>query len=330
MIRLHSQRIPLRAPDGSVELFALDQLRALLARLFAQVGMTEEWAADHIASVIEDYLRYHHENAGAGSEMRQEELHSLAVRTLLDAGFSDVAALYRDTIGIEGALEPLSALPWDTDRVSTLVRQDLGLGIEYAEAVAETVEEKLQTLGFPSVSDDLICQVAAHILHSGRDGFPATPARSVDEPSAAAANHGPTDTPPCPEEAELLEDGTLRFTPVTTVVPVSRAELHLGKIAHDCGDPLIFFEFLLVPRVDRAVRAACRALGRIREGILADCPRAAAYPARLTIAGLDELHDALLEHGSKSDASRRVTSLQDMIHDRATSTAEFPLVITYN
>jgi hypothetical protein len=55
MIKLHSRHCLVTTADGSVRSLDVAAVREDLRRSFQACGMREDWSADHIALVIEEY-----------------------------------------------------------------------------------------------------------------------------------------------------------------------------------------------------------------------------------------------------------------------------------
>lgn len=163
MIELYSRTIQLRAPDGRTLLCDPERLQADLRNAFAAAGVTESWPAEQVLAVIRQQATM----AGTLSDGEDEaDVDRLVGKLLIDAGYPEVASSYAASRGVPTPPDAARAerRPWDAARLESVIVPAFGASAPLAEKLVDVLANKLHLLAFLEVSDNLILQLAEHIL----------------------------------------------------------------------------------------------------------------------------------------------------------------------
>ncbi len=313
MIQLHSRHRLVAADDGTVRSFDGEALRHDLRCAFRACGITDDWAADHIACVIEEHLSSR--PAADLPPLPERDLHAMVLALLPAAGFADVGQAYQARL-------PAAAVPpdpdpfreWDRARIATELAGVLPLAEEECARIASQTESALRALGLDRVRSELIRSLANHFLH--QTGASGAPQPSPESPWCLRPEGWPVAGVAGAEA--LVRAGALRPLPVSRFLPRLRLELDLRRLAAACGTPPLP-EIVFLPALARALDCAVRLLalaGEAVRGILK--PDASAPPAHVLVRGLEETVD----HAILPQSARARKALCREI--RATIEAKFP------
>lgn len=311
MIELYSKRFLLPMSDASRVPVDLGALAADLDRAQREAGIQESWLTDHVLAALcqLDFTIGEAVSGGVSSEDVGGETERMILRMLVDSGFPDVAERFAEIRRIELMVpEPANRRPWSQLRIRQVVVQHIGTSEATASRLAEGIVARLQALGFRSVGDALIVEVARHILSEWSDRAPVERAERAD---GWLMPPGFWETFLPGPAAELVELRALVIRPISRLMPVIRMEFQVARFIEGKGLPP-FAELAFLPALRTACRALVEALVQVREQVGttygADIAK---HPAHVTFTGLEEWIANLAN--SRSDAAARFREVRDLI-----------------
>lgn len=220
MIELYSRTIELPTVNGKKLLCDPERLQGDLRDAFRAAGIKESWPADQVLSALnEDTLL---DPILAGDET-EEGVNQLVIRLLVNAGYPEVATEFARqhellTFTPDGIDERSG---WDAHRITRVIAEHLVTSAALHGELARLVTEKLRALGFQSVTDTLIIQVAEHTLGGLAQAYRTVPADGAGwlmPPGYWEAFFSGS-------SARLMASGTLKIHPVSQLFPVLRLSL---------------------------------------------------------------------------------------------------------
>ncbi|MCK5803386.1 MAG: hypothetical protein KAI66_11160 [Lentisphaeria bacterium] len=168
MIKLFSNHCMVVDAQGKAETYDFDALRNVLQVCFERHSVREFWLTEHVSLVVEEQML---QRRAEGAELPPESLIDEQVALVLRAsGYAEVAADYERERGLAPPEIPsIELLPWNRKRLEKRLGADLPLSSAQVQALAREVGTAIEKLGMKNVGDELIRQVAIHVLQLGTD-----------------------------------------------------------------------------------------------------------------------------------------------------------------
>ena len=167
MIQLRSDNTMVMGRDGRQRSLDFDSLRRDLRACLADCGVSEVWIAEHIALTVEEQVaRWRAEGTPL---LAEPDIDSLVCSALVASGYGDVAASYQCRCELGSDRPEVGAFSeWQEARLKRVLAGLVPLSADACENLAREVREALLGLGFRRVTDELLKQLAAHLLEHGR------------------------------------------------------------------------------------------------------------------------------------------------------------------
>jgi hypothetical protein len=286
MIKVYSGHLLIREGSGR-RTFSSEELRRQLWECCQAVGFPQDWLADHISLLIEDYLL--DQRLPGGELPSRAEVDRLVARVLVDAGYADVAAEYCRRQRLGPNAWSASHSPWSAERVQRLLATTVPVTAEELSRLVLLTIQALGSLGFARVTDELVRELGVHLLAQGSDSSAAVTATKPASPWLLTSKQ--CESLLTPAAADLLRDSVVRLCPVSRLLPVLRLRVDLSRLGTRTASPPLT-ELAFLPALYHACQAVRDSLTALRNGIR-DCePITCLTPAQVTVAGLWHLvHD---------------------------------------
>lgn len=302
-------------------MFEFEQLHRELIKCFGACGIHDVWTSDSVACTIEEHLIRQGQNGNA--PMAEDELHALVCSVLLAAGYHDVANRYRQLrdSGPNRAAGP-GVAPWDRVRLTDMIRRSHPLTQEAEQTLTTLVGNALQRLGFSVASDELIRQLAAHLLDMGMD--------SGSDRHASPWLFGPDQVNSISLASVLTPTyaDAVRFHPVSRLVPRVRAELDLVRLVESLGTPPMT-EMMVLPAIRRTLCRLRVSLSELWERLCRERAEAHHHPAHLIVRGLGlVLADHLVPLARRQEKAL-IGEIDGLVKKDLADELDFELVISY-
>jgi len=322
MIQLFSQHFMVLDRNGRQRSFSFDELRRDLLCCFRACGVSDAWAAEEVALVIEE--QFERGRTDSEAPVREAEVDALVASVLAASGYGDVAAQYRRLRNGEPSGDAVGPFAdWDDARLGALLERALSLLPEDREELAGRVRRALVLLGFTEVSDELVRQLGGHLL---RNRAPAPDQSGADDPRwlfppdfwASAWSDA---------AAELVAGGVLKPHPVSRLIPRARVDLDLARLADAMGGgPLTELGFL--PRLRQVCCELGNLLPHMRDRICQEKPDAHHHPAHLIVRGAAPLIRERLVPMRARDAKALLAEIESLIRADLADQVAFDLIVT--
>ncbi len=321
MIKLASHHALVVDRDGRKHSFDFDAVLLDLVRCFQACGVRDSWPADNIALIVEEHMEQRRQ---AGEPpVKEADLDTLVSSVLTASGFSDVAAEYGKLRQLEQSVVSPPVTPWDSARLARLISRSLPLSGHACIDATARVRAALDVLGLDGASDELIRQLAIHLLPVSCAPDPvekAQPPWSMN-PDTWRFELSPT-------LRRLLHSGSVKLFPVSQALPRVRAELNLVCVAEAIGDsPLT--ELVLLPGLRSTVKSLRELLRAVRSDVVERWPHAAHHPAHLIVRGLGVvLHQYVLPLRA-SDSRELVEEIHALFRREFAADIGFEQLVTF-
>lgn len=302
----------------------LKRLRDELDTCFSNAGIREEWVLDHLLiavaeQVFEDKQQISQQSISDEKTAQSEELVQTVIKLLVDTGYPDVAARFSHLRGLTSeAFISHHHSSWDEDRLHKLISKRLPLSESACRDLVKRIAAQLRQIGFQSVSDNLINELAEHNI----DALAKSERRKVTiEASDWLVTPGFWEAFFSSEIALLTRIGVLRIQPVSQLFPVPRLILKCEKlIEHRVEKPVT--ELSLIPAlrdVSDKIAEAAEILINQTGGQDKSSNDVQAYLLIQDLEGAVKKH---LQPRSKKSKQRLTSELTDVL--RATLTEQCP------
>jgi len=283
MIQLCSKKTMVLGRDGRQRSFDFGQLRRDLLACLRDCGVTEAWIAEHVALTVEEQVaRWRVEGTPV---LVEPDLDSLVCGALVASGYGDVAAAYQCRCELGSDRPDVGVFSdWDSARLERVLAGLVPLSADACQRLAGEVRGALTELGFRRVTDELLRQVAAHLLEHGR------PEGRLEKPAGQLVI-APEGFAPLFSKAQsrLVAAGGVKILPVPGWLPRVRLEVDLPCLVGAASTVERLSELILLPRLHTACRELCAMAIVIREEVCNQKQDAAHHPAHLIVNGMDRL-----------------------------------------
>ncbi len=243
MIQLASGHCLILQNNGRQSAFSFQELRKLLFECSRRCGINDEWTIENISLIIEEQLLLCSQQ---NKPLAESEVDRMISSALTAAGFTDVAAEYqrRKNLKVPDLL-CVNQMPWDHNRVLSVLEQALPLQKTEAVALTEKVTSAFRQLGFIKVTNEMIQQMAQHCLLQESAAEPAKRKETVSWLFLPEYWQSKLK----PEENHAVETKIITICPIARVLPTPRIKLDLARLAIERQiQPFLEMAFLPVLR----------------------------------------------------------------------------------
>lgn len=320
MIKLSSAHSMLVTVGGAAVSFDAEQLRRELVHCFEHCGVTETWPVDHVLFILEEQLAEHSESGD--HPFTENDVEGLVTSLLVASGYGDVAARFlhlKKGNPTEIIRERFS--PFADDRIARLVGACFPLSAVSCGAVARQVKSMLEEVRFSEASDEMIRQLAAHVLHH----------RLFQEAGGGADDN--RDAPDCAGVVEGLPEGVRRHIetgvvavhPVSPVLPRVRLAIDLSRFGEELGTPPLT-ELSVLPAFCLLCRDLVPALSALRASVHCAEPDPSLVPSHLVFAGIETLTADLMVPMSRRDMRAFLRELSVIVADEVQIPVDYRVI----
>ena len=322
MIKLHSRHCLVTTADGSVRSLDVAAVREDLRRSFQACGMREDWSADHIALVIEEYASSRGEPEQP--PLSEADLHAMICTLLSASGFDDVVRQYRQLAPAASEVaDPDPFRPWDRARLEAELTRIIPLAEEERAVIAVRTEAALIGLRLRLVRDELIRALAGHFLQQTvTENSPTSPDSHWLLPPGGWALEEVADA------ERLVRADALRLLPVSRFLPRVRLELDLLRLAAVTGTPPLA-EIIYLPALARSLDCIGVLLAQVDRLLSPLLARPCLPPAHLVVYGLEAaVREVVLPQSARAGKALQ-REIRAMIEGRLTATGAAAVLVTF-
>jgi len=231
MIQHFPQRVILKGGTASGGSLDLEHIEKLLVEALNDCAIQERWLVDHVLVALQDYTAM---IADATERVDRQTLNTTVARMLVDAGYPDVAVRFAERARINDAVvDTEGKTGWDSERIEKILREHLSTVEHLIPRLESKVRNRLEKLGFRRVGDELVLELARHVLVEWSDHERREEKSGGDEWLMTA---GFWQAFFASETAEMLEDNVLEIRRVSELLPVARLRLSLDSLVLRCPD----------------------------------------------------------------------------------------------
>jgi len=322
MIKLFSKNLIIKTKDGHKQSISIDSIRQNLISSLKECGIDEPWISENMIMVIEEQLREfcatHKQNTS------EAQLDNLVTAVLSDAGYTDVALQYnkrRNHPPIDKTGVPLKK--WNSHRITTLLYNSFGLNKDENSALITKIKQIIKTANFTFVSDELIRQLAMHLLQNKNNPAQAKTI-SYNNPCLLQTTH--LETLFSGMLAEFIQAKIINIHPVSRMFPRAKITLNLEKLAQWLNTkPLT--EILILPQLHRISPLITKAFQFIRAEIHEKNNDSDQYPAYLYLKNLNQLIQQYMIPFSPKTQKQFISEIEQIIEQDIIKTLNFKLII---